>query len=165
MRSLRYVAGGNPHNTDDCIDYAAKVKDAGQANVLVSLHHEEDATELWVINRLYGRFMWTFPDGKTVRYHKGFGGCFSHEKGLRQMLSIDNANYRLNEIVKRIIGRGNTVNGSIDGKTIEQLPQFDYSEKWTYIPASALPELLKEKKELEEEENREVEKAGEGDKQ
>lgn len=129
MRSVRYIAGGKPHNLDDCIDYSDRVKEAGQATVLVSLRTEEDATEMWVLNRLYGKFEWAFPDGKTTKYTTGFGGCFSHETEERQKLSVDNANYRLNDIYERLQFRGIAAKG----KNIESavtsavLPQFDYS--------------------------------------
>lgn len=128
MRSVRYMAGGKPHNLDDCIDYADKVKDAGQSSVIVSLRTEEDATEMWILKRLYGKFEWSFPDGKKAKYTKGFGGCFLHETEERQKLSVDNANYRLNDIYERLSFRKIASKGKdIERNISDVLPKFDYS--------------------------------------
>jgi len=60
----------------------------------------EAISEEWILKRL-GIYNWKFPN-VTVRYEEVYGGCFSHETVERQKLSIENANCRIECILKKI---------------------------------------------------------------
>ena len=98
MRSIRYALGGNPHNLDDCLDFSLK---ENPIEVSLYLTTKEEATEEWIIRRLMGVYNWKFPN-ITVEYEEIYGGCFFHETVERQKFSIDNANCRLEYVLKEI---------------------------------------------------------------
>jgi hypothetical protein len=98
MRSLHYILGGKPGNSDDCIDLAHKTMPTG---VEIKSAAQEIASELYVCKYLSCEFLWHFPE-QDICYEETFGGCFSHESDQRQMRSVDNANMRLAILIKRL---------------------------------------------------------------
>ncbi len=91
MRSMKYILGGDPSKTDDCVDYAYRHK---ASRIILSLLSVEEVVEMRIVRWLTGSFVWFFDD-LTVTYEVVFGGVFRHEDGRRQGLSIENANARL----------------------------------------------------------------------
>lgn len=98
MRSIRYILGSDPCNTDDCIDYMSwHTLHAIDIRLIV----QEYATEIYISNELCGIFSWQFTDN-TFSYKDQFGACFWHELEFQQKRSVDNANGRLKNFLDRI---------------------------------------------------------------
>ncbi|MBL8994155.1 MAG: hypothetical protein JNM63_12505 [Spirochaetia bacterium] len=102
MRSIGYVMGGRPSNLDDCFDQAKKKKPKG---VSLELAANESVSQMFLVNRLNALFIWDFGEFRTV-CEENLGGCFAHEGEERQKLSLENANERLAELLKKITKRG-----------------------------------------------------------
>jgi len=108
MRSIRYVLGGDPHNLDDCLDLLHREK---PEEVSVELITNEMIAEMYILKQLIGRYSWKFTN-RNVQYEEVYGGCFAHETEQRQGLSIDNANSRFNNSIRKIENMGIEVIGS-----------------------------------------------------
>lgn len=108
MRSIRYVLGGDPHNLDDCLDLLHREK---PEEVSVELITNEIIAEGYILKQLIGKYSWKFTN-RNVQYEEVYGGCFAHETDQRQRLSIDNANSRFNNSIRKIENMGIEVIGS-----------------------------------------------------
>jgi len=113
---MRYLCGGNPHNIDDCIDLTRTKEKPEQ--VVLELTTEKGITELCLINFLIGNYRWVFPS-RTVEFQTQYGGCIDIESQGRQKVSVDNANRRLEDHLKRLEELGINVQG--------REKRFDYS--------------------------------------
>jgi hypothetical protein len=126
MRSIRYMVGGDPHNMDDCVDYAQeKEKPTGIELKLVIGQRLVGMEGEWVLDEFFGRYTWTFPSF-TVEYDEQYGGCYDHEPEKRRIKSAVNANRRLAGILGQFRELGFEVSGA--EKRFNHVPP-DYGTK------------------------------------
>ena len=115
MRSIQYVMFGKPCNVDDCLDLSNNII---PKSVNLRLGKDEMISEMYVMRRLKGIFVWGF-EGKKITVEQDFGGCFSHENEEQQKNRIYQANNRLRRAIKKIELRHINIVGKEE--------KFDYS--------------------------------------
>ena len=101
MRTISYIISGNPKNRSDCIDYASKHK---IVEIKVSMKLRTSAIDQYCYDELYAVYVWEFSD-TTVAYEEAHGIVYSHEPEPRRQKSVELANERLKNTLKRIKDR------------------------------------------------------------
>lgn len=91
MRSISYILTGEPGSFPDCIDYRSANE---LIRVTIELKSDETANQQVLIRLLLAYFTWDFGN-RVVTYHEQMGGIVLHEPAERQLLSVQNANRRL----------------------------------------------------------------------
>ncbi|MDP2907154.1 MAG: hypothetical protein Q8O03_04395 [Nanoarchaeota archaeon] len=116
MKSIRYqIFRKKPHNLDDCLDFSVKKQ---PLEVSVELSVDEYVSEMYILKHLIGAYTWKFSD-HNVKIEKIYNAFFYDKSEKNQMLSIDQANKRLEEDIQRM--KRLNINLKDEGK------KFDYS--------------------------------------
>ena len=100
MRTITYLLTKIPKNRSDCIDYHETISNVESIRILGKRQLVD--VEVLCIEYLIGIFVWVFNDGTVVSYEERFGGILLRESKARQQKSVNNANRRLADSIKRI---------------------------------------------------------------